>query len=332
MKLQTHSETPHKHDHSHEHGGAGHQHFPKLGQLGLVFKLGFGLTLGFVVLEFVAGWLANSLALLSDAGHNLSDALALAFSWWAINMARRAPTTAKTYGYHRAGVLAATLNAATLIAISIYIFFEGVQRLLNPPPVEGWTIIAVASVALLVNLTVARLLHSWSKEDLNTRSAFLHIVTDAAASAGVIVAGIIQVATGWRAADPLISMLIGLLILWSGWHIIKEATDILLEGIPKGLDMVSLMRDLLGQPGVSNVHDLHVWTIGSGFRVLSCHLQMADNVTLPQANQTVQLINQELKAHYDIHHATIQVECLACEVDSLYCLTPANPGEEIHPQ
>ena len=323
-----HGGASHQHAHGHEEHDHNHNHFSAAlagGKLGLAFKLGLLLTAGFVVIEFVAGLLANSLALISDAGHNLTDALALGFSWWALQMARRAPNSIKTYGYHRAGILAATLNAASLVLIAGYIFFEGVQRLLNPAPVEGWTVTAVAGVALLVNLSVAWLLMRWSKEDLNTRSAFIHIATDAVASLGVIIAGLVEVFTGWRQADPLISILIGVLILWSSWGIIKESANILLEGIPEGLDMVALLRDLLRQPRVSDVHDLHVWTIGTGFRALSCHIKVEDTISLQEANQTVQTINSMLENQYNIRHATVQIECQGCDIrDNIYC---ANPPE-----
>jgi cobalt-zinc-cadmium efflux system protein len=313
----------HDHDHDkHNHGGHSHAHFPVEGAQGNAFKIGFALTSAFVLVEFTAGFFFNSLALISDAGHNLTDALALAFSWWALRMTRRAANYNKTYGYHRAGILAAMFNALTLALISIYIFYEGIHRLTNPPEVEGWAITGVASLALLVNLFVAWLLFRWSRQDLNTRSAFVHIATDAVASVGVIFAGVLEAITGWKAVDPLISILIGALILWSGWGIIKESVNILLEGIPDGLDMVGLIDALKSQPRVSDVHDLHVWTIGSGFRALSCHLKVDDECSLAEANQTVKQISHMLEEEYDIRHATIQVECQSCELDKSFCAIP----------
>ncbi len=319
----THSD--HNHEHDHPEGGHHHLDLNASGRQGLAFKIAFGLTIGFVLLEFIAGFWANSLALISDAGHNLSDALALAFSLGAIILARRAPNFNKTYGYHRAGILAATLNAVTLVLIAIYIFYEAAQRLANPPEVQGWTVIIVAAVALIINLSVAGLLHGWSKEDLNTRSAYIHVIGDAAASVGVIIAGIIEVVTGWKLADPLISILIGGLILWSSWGIIKEATNVLLEGVPAGLDMVSLLRSLMSQPSVTDVHDLHVWTIGSGFRALSCHIKVDEDkgYSLHQANQTVQSINLMLEEDFNIHHATVQIECDNCNFNETFCAGPA---------
>lgn len=315
-----HSQTEHEHEHTEQEHGHSHSHshtalLIKEGKrLGRRFKIGLAITLAFVLVEFVAGLFANSLALISDAGHNLSDGLALAFSWVAIILARRAPTSSKTYGFHRAGILAASLNSLTLVLISIFIFYEGVQRLFSPPEVQSWTVVGVAAIALLVNLTIARLLHEWSHGDLNVKSAFLHIITDAAASAGVIVAGVAQALTGWALFDPLISMLIGVLILWSSWGIIKESTNVLLEGIPAGLNMEALLHDLKKLEGVSEVHDLHAWTIGAGVPVLSCHLQMHSASTLQQVTATVHSANRLLERKYQIRHSTIQVECETCEI------------------
>ena len=332
-----HDHADHDHaDHQHDQGvkadsSHGHSHSHNLSPDAITgaFKIGLVITVVFVVVEFAAGIWANSLALISDAGHNLTDALALAFSWWAIRLAGRAPDFNKTYGYHRAGILAATLNAVSLVLIAIYIFYEGLQRLVNPPPVEGWTVAGIASIALLINLIIAGMLYAGSKHDLNSRSAFIHIAGDAAASVGVIVAGLVEVTTGWRLADPLISMGIGLLILWSSWGIIKEATNILLEGIPDGLDMVSLMRDLMRDPAVKDVHDLHVWTIGSGFLVLSSHLQLAENCTLQEANQVSQTLSTMLKTRYNIGHATLQLECQSCEMTEVYCApTSTSTGQQ----
>jgi cobalt-zinc-cadmium efflux system protein len=291
--------------------------------LSRAFKIGFILTVGFVVIEFVAGLVANSLALISDAGHNLTDALALAFSWWAIRISRRAPNFNKTYGYHRAGILAASINASTLVLISLFIFYEGVQRIIHPPRVEGWTVLGIASVALLVNLSVAWLLHGWSKDDLNTRSAFLHIVGDAAASLGVIIAGIIEITTGWVYADPLISIMIGLFILVSSWTIIKEATNILLEGSPADVDMVVLMKDIMSQPRVTDVHDLHVWTIGRDFKALSCHITIDNECSLHEAHETIHTINHMLEDKYQIKHATLQAECHSCGTGETICQLPS---------
>ncbi len=311
-----HNHDGHSHGHAHEH-----HRVPtgRDGRVGLVFRLSLIFTALFVLVEFGAGLWSNSLALISDAGHNLTDVLALAFSWFALVVARRSPNYNKTYGYHRAGILAASLNAATLILIAFYIFYEGVQRLLHPEPVAGLIVIIVASIALVLNLGIALALQSSAKDDLNVRSAFIHILGDALSSVGVIVAGLATLLTGWAIFDPVISMLIGLFIVWSSWGIVKEATNILLEGSPLGLDMVRLIRDLMLIEGVKSVHDLHVWTIGGNFRALSCHI-LTDNTSLQEANATIQAIKTMLVERYDIRHATLELECEKCDLpDEVYC-------------
>ncbi len=317
-----HDHHDHAQDHGHDHSHGGHSHaLPSdlSGKVGLIFKCGLVLTAIFVVGEFIAGLWANSLALISDAGHNLTDVMALSFSWWAVVVARRSPNYSKTYGYHRAGILAASLNAATLIIIALYIFFEGVQRLFNPPAVQGLTITIVATFALILNSGLALALWRASKDDLNVRSAFVHILGDALSSVGVIMAGLASLLTGLAVFDPLISMLIGVFILWSSWGIIKEAANILLEGIPSGLDMVALMHDLMAVAGVKSIHDLHVWTIGGNFRALSCHI-LTDNTSLHEANATVHLIKEMLAARYNIRHATLELECESCNLpEEVYC-------------
>ncbi len=305
-------ESGHNHSHAHVPTGPG-------GNVSMIFRVSLILTGLFVVGEFATGLWANSLALISDAGHNLTDAMALAFSWWALVMARRSPDNRKTYGYHRAGILAASLNAATLILIAFYIFYEGVQRIIHPEPVAGGVVALVATVALLLNSGIALALFKSSKEDLNVRSAFIHILGDALSSVGVIIAGVATLFTGWLIFDPLVSILIGGFILWSSWSIIKEATNVLLEGIPTGLDMVSLMRDLMAIENVKSVHDLHVWTLGSNYLVLSCHI-LTNETSLHEANATAQQIKTMLIETYQIHHATIELECENCTVPGeSYC-------------
>jgi len=309
--------------HGHAAGRGGHSHSHAPVSLGATFIVGLVLTTGFVVLEFIAGLWANSLALISDAGHNLTDAMALGLSGWALYMSRRSPNNNKTFGYHRTGILTATFNAASLVIIGGYIIYESIDRIINPPEVSGWAVIIVAAVALAVNLLVAWLLLAWSKEDLNTRSAFLHIAADAAASLGVVVAGIVIVFTGWEIVDPIISILIALLILWSSWGILKEAVNVLLEGIPEGLDMVSLMRDLMQQPSVTDVHDLHVWTIGSGLSAMSCHLVLTEDYTIQEANFIAKDVNRLLNNKYRIKHATVQFEYQDCDANDTFCISPA---------
>ncbi|MBN9387778.1 MAG: cation transporter [Chloroflexi bacterium] len=330
----------HSHDdHSHGHGedghtdGHNHAHGQVMtrsdGKVSNLFKISLILTAGFVVFQFIAGLMVNSLALISDAGHNLTDAMALAFSWFALVLARRSPDNRKTYGYHRAGILAATLNAATLILISLYVFYEAVQRIFHPEPVEGEVVVIVATVAFLLNGGITLAFVRASKDDLNVRSAFIHLLGDALSSLGVIIAGLIMWFTGLAIFDPLVSILIGLFILWSSWSIIKEATNVLLEGIPEGLDMVSLMHDLMEIPNVNSVHDLHVWTLGGSNRMLSCHI-LTNETTLHEANTTVHLIKEMLVDKYRIHHATIELECENCEMPELYCTVISGHGAVVN--
>jgi cobalt-zinc-cadmium efflux system protein len=318
-----HGPGPSQHSHDHNQTSHTHSHTPlpigPNGRISRMFLISLILNALFVVFQFTIGLWVNSLALISDAGHNLTDVMALAFSWWAMMLARRSPDNRKTYGYHRAGILAASLNAATLILIAFYVFYEGIQRLMHPEPVEGGVVAIVATVALILNGSVAVAFFKSSKEDLNVRSAFIHVLGDALSSVGVIIAGLAILLTGWLLIDPLISILIGLFILWSSWSIIKEATNVLLEGIPAGLDMVSLMRDLMAIENVKSVHDLHVWTLGSNYLVLSCHI-LTNETSLHEANATAQQIKTMLVEKYQIHHATIELECENCTPPGdLYC-------------
>ena len=199
--------------------------------------LSVGLTLAFVAGEAVAGYLSNSLALLADAGHNFADAIALGLSWYAARLARRPADTRRTFGYHRSGILAALANAAGLVVIALFIFWEAVQRFRNPEPVQSGVMIGVAVAAVAVNGLISVWLHAGAKNDLNVRSAYVHMLGDAVASAGVAVAGVVVWITGESVADPVVSVVIGVLILWSSWGILNEAVNVLMEGVPAGLDM-----------------------------------------------------------------------------------------------
>jgi cobalt-zinc-cadmium efflux system protein len=288
------------------------------------------ITLGFVILEALAGWYANSLALLTDAGHNLTDVMALALSWYALRLAARPAHSGKTFGYHRAGVIIALFNSASLIAMTIWIFYEAIQRLLAPPEVESGLLIAVAVVAFAVNLGTALLIRRGSDHDLNLRSAYLHLAGDALSTLGAILAGVGIRLTGWHWLDPLASMLIGLLILWNAWGIVRESVDVLLEGTPRGVDMEALVTDLRGVAGVRGVHDLHVWSLTPQMRALSAHL-LTDDIPVSAGAAIQQRANEILHTRYGIAHATLQLECVGCEPDRLYCeLTPHQHGTTVN--
>jgi len=280
------------------------------------------ITLLFVGLEALAGWYANSLALLTDAGHNLTDVAALALSWYALRLAARPANSRKTFGYHRAGVIIALFNSSTLIALTIWIFYEAYQRFTAPPEVQSALLIAVALVAFLVNTGTALLVKHGSDHDLNLKSAYLHLAGDALSTLGALLAGVGIWLTGWYWLDPLASMFIGLLIVWNAWGIVRESVNILLEGAPRGLDVAALVSDLRAVPGVRGVHDLHVWSLTPQMRALSAHL-LTDDIPISAGAVIQQRANEMLHTRHGIAHATLQLECIGCEPDTLYCeLTP----------
>lgn len=285
------------------------------------------LTLAFVVGEAVAGYFSNSLALLSDAGHNFADALALIFSWYAVRAGRRPADARRTFGYHRVGVLAALVNALSLEVIALFIFWEGVQRLRSPEPVQGGLMIGVAVTAIVLNGLISFWLHAEAQHDLNIRSAYLHMLGDAFAALGVVAAGVVVVYTGQTAADPLVSLLIGVLILWSSWGILTEAVDVLLEAVPKGLNVDKLVEAIRSVSGVRDVHDRHVWTISSGMAACSCHV-LVDEQSAREGQQVQRAVADLLEHDFQITHTTIQVEVECCDDNDLHCIM--RPAEDTH--
>lgn len=276
------------------------------------------ITLVFVVFELVAGLHANSLALLTDAAHNLTDVLAIGLSWYALRLASRAAHSGRTYGYHRAGILAAFINSTTLALISIGIFYEAILRINQPLIVEENTLIIVAIIAFLVNTGTALLVRQGSSSDLNMRSAFVHLAGDAVATFGAVLAGIGIKLTGWQILDPLASILIGLLILRGAWGILRETIEILLEGTPRDINIDQMVKDLQQIDGVRGVHDLHVWSINHSMRALSMHI-LTDDVSISAGARIQEQINAAIARRYGITHATLQLECVGCEPDLLYC-------------
>src|SRR5205814_618806 len=253
--------------HGHDHGSAG---------TGQRLVLSIIVTVAFVIGEAIAGYFAHSLALLSDAGHNFADALALVLSWYGIWMARKPSTQQRTFGYHRVGILAALVNAVSLVVIALLIFWEAAGRLGNPRPVHSTPMIVVALIAIAMNTIISLWLRGDATYDLNVRSAYMHMLGDAISAAGVVVAGLVVAFSGRSVADPLVSILIGLLILWSSWGILQESMNVLLEAIPKGMNMDLVEQTIAGVAGVLAVHDLHVWTIGSGIIACSCHITVGE--------------------------------------------------------
>jgi cobalt-zinc-cadmium efflux system protein len=276
------------------------------------------VTAVFVLGEIAAGIYSNSLALLSDAAHNFTDALALALSLYALRLSQRPANNAKTYGYHRAGILAALVNAGTLIGIGALIFYEAVRRIVAPPAVRENIMIVVALVAFAMNVSIAVMLRQSGKRDLNVRTAFVHMAGDTLATVGVLAAGIAIAFTGMVVLDPLSSILIGAIIVWSSWSILRETVDILLEGTPRGIDMDAMLNDLMKIEGVRGVHDLHAWSITSNLRALSAHVLTGD-VSISEGAIIQSEINQMLLRNYDIAHTALQLECEDCNPDALYC-------------
>ena len=296
-------------------GGCGHDHAPvSTAKMGAAV----GLTVAFVVVEAAAGGFARSLALLSDAGHNFADAAALGLSWYGLWIARRQSHARMTFGYHRVGILAALVNSISLVVIAVLIFWQAVGRLRHPEPANGWLMAAVAAVAVVMNYTIGSWLHAGSHHDLNVRAARLHMLGDAISAAGVVVTGVVIAATGWTVADPIISFLIGGLILVSSWGVLRESVSVLLEGTPAGVDMGAVEASVTTVAGVLGVHHLHVWTVGPGMIAASLHV-LVEEQTVSGGQTIVNQISSRLKKNHRINHATVQVEVECHGDDDLYC-------------
>jgi cobalt-zinc-cadmium efflux system protein len=299
----------HHHDHSHSHGK------------GRVFFVSLALTVAFVVFEAIAGIRAGSLALLSDAGHNFTDAFALLLAGIGYYLQARPGDHVKTYGYQRAGVLVAFINAATLLLLAGFLFYESWQRLLHPEPVAENTMMAVAGFGLLLNLGIVWLLGGGhASHDLNVRAAWLHMIGDAASSAAIIAGAVAIHYTGWLAIDPVLSIVIGIGIVWSAWGITKDSLNILLEGLPKGLKLADVSQELGVIQGVIDVHDLHIWSLGSEAHALSCHVLIED-MPPSSSDSILRCINQILCDRFAIHHTTIQFEHVKCALADAPCTT-----------
>jgi cobalt-zinc-cadmium efflux system protein len=292
-----------------------------------VLRISLLVTLAYIVLLVIAGIRAHSLALLSEAGHNLSDFFALLLSLTAVYLHSRPPSSTKTYGYHRAGVLAALANAVSLVAVSFFIFYEAFRRLQNPQHVRPGIMMSVAAAGVVMNGVIALLLYR-SGRDVNIRSAFLHEVGDTLSTAAVIAGGWAIMATGQYWIDSVLSVGIGVLILWSGFGIVRETLNILLEGTPRGVKLEQVEAAMRTIDGVNDVHDLHVWSIGSETRALSCHISIAD--IPPSASERIlRDVKECLRQEFHIVHTTIQFENVVCEV-AHGCVIPVGGEEHGH--
>ena len=276
-----------------------------------MLRISLAATLAYVVVTFVAGLRAHSLALLSEAGHNASDFLALLLSFAAVYFQSRPADQSKTFGYQRAGVLAAFINAGTLIVISIWIAIEAVHRLFAPVAVEPRLMMIVAAAGVVMNGVIAVLLWGVAR-DVNLRSAFLHMAGDTLSTAAVIAGGAGILLTGQNWIDPVLSLIIAALIFWSSFGIVRETLNILLEGTPRGVSLPEIRLGMEEVEGVINVHDLHVWSLGSHSRAMACHVTIADIPPSQSACILVKL-NHVLKEHFHIGHPTIQFEHMGCE-------------------
>jgi cobalt-zinc-cadmium efflux system protein len=278
---------------------------------GATLKKALALTCLILAVEFAGGLISHSLALLSDAGHVLTDVFALGLAWFAVEQAKRPADQRRSYGYHRVSILAALVNAVTLIVIVIAIAYEAVRRIANPEPVQGAVVIVSALVAIAVNSYIAFGLRGDTKS-LNLRAAMLHIVGDIAASVGVVVAGAVILLAGWLYIDPLLSLAIAVLIAIGAWRIVRETVNLLLEGTPSDINLGAVTSEILDTGRVTGMHDLHVWALSSDEMALSCHVVVGD-LPLADAEHIVRDLEKRLCAHFDIGHTTIQVEsCHPC--------------------
>jgi len=296
----------HHHHHHHQDGGNGEfgHSPPPREDISRRLTWVLSITAVFMVAEIVGGVLSNSLALLADAGHMFTDVAALGLSVFAMRLAARPSTQRRTYGYARLEILAALLNGATLLLIAGMIIVEAVQRLREPVEIDGLVMLSVAGVGLVVNVIGASVLHQHSHDNLNVRGAYLHVLGDLLGSVGAIVAGVVIMVTGWAPADPLISIVIALLILFSAWHLVRDATDVLLESVPRHVDMTAVLDDPRGIEGLDDVHDLHVWTLTSGFVALSGH----GVIDTPADHMRVLAEIREHMGEHGIGHVTFQLE------------------------
>jgi cobalt-zinc-cadmium efflux system protein len=301
-----HEEFAHRHDHG--HAGADY---------GRAFAIGIGLNLAYVAAEAGFGVVTGSLALLADAGHNLSDVLALALSWGAALLSRRRPSQRFTYGLRSSSILAALANAIILLVVTGGLAWEGLLRLSHPVPVAGGTVAWVAAIGILVNGGTALLFARGRSRDLNVKSAFLHMAADALVSAGVVMTGIAVALTGSLWLDPAVSLVVAAVIVYGTWGLIKDATGLALNAVPDGVDATAVRAHLAALPGVREVHDLHIWGISTTETALTCHLVMPGG---HPGDAALGRVARELDQHFGIHHATIQIEL--ADSDEVCALTP----------
>ena len=307
-KHESHEHDGHDHDHDHDshehdHGAHGHDHAPA--SFGKAFAIGLVLNLSFVVAEWIFGASANSLALMADAAHNLGDVLALLLAWMATGLARRAPSARFTYGLRGSSILTALLNAAALMLITGGLGWEALRRISNPSPVEGSIVIWVALVGVAVNGITAWLFMQGGKKDLNLRGVYLHMAGDAAVSLAVAVAGGIVLYTGWFWLDPALTLVVSAVILWSSWGLLRQSLGLALQAVPEGIEQPAVRECLAGLPGVSDVHDVHVWAMSTSENAMTAHLVVPGR---HPGDEFLRAAAALLEKRFGIHHATLQIE------------------------
>ena len=295
--------------HGHAHGHAqlhDHEHAHSPAEFNHAFAIGIALNLAFVVIEAFYGWKINSLALLADAGHNLGDVAGLVLAWGGALAGRLKPDARHTYGWRRASILAAFINALLLLVAMGSLGWEAAGRLRSPEPTEGWTIMAVAGVGIVINTATALLFMRGREGDLNIRGAFMHMAADALVSLGVVIGGAIYLWQGWAWIDPVMSLGIAVIIVMGTWGLFKQSLHLMFDGVPEGIDLEAVRTMLLGLPGASEVHDLHVWAMGTSQIALTAHVVLSD--TGADTGSVLHEAEYELREHFKIHHVTLQLE------------------------
>ena len=290
----------HNHDHSHA--------VRSLKNISRAFYIGIALNLGFTLVEFIVGYQSNSLALIADASHNLSDVASLIISLIGLKLAQKAATAAYSYGYKKASILASLINSVILIAVVINIFVEGIQRLSAPPEVLGQAIIITALIGVFINTISAFLFYKDQKDDINIKGAYLHLMLDAVISVGVVISGVVIYYTGWTIVDPLISFVVGIVILVSTWSLLKESLKLTLDGIPKGIELVEIRNLIADNQEVMSVHHVHIWALSSTENALTAHISLVEDAfSAKKIDEIKKKIKHQL-AHQNIQHATIEIE------------------------
>jgi len=283
----------------------------------------------FVVIELLAGFRAHSLALLSDAGHNFTDAIALGLAWAGVYLQSKPADESRTYGYHRAGVLSAFINALTLVALSLWIVYEAIDRLRAPEPVNDTVMMVVAGLGLVLNGAIMLALRAASRDDINVRGAFIHMLGDALGSVAIIAGALVIRYTGWLQVDPILSILLALLIVYTAWDIVRESLNILLEGLPRSMKLADVITATKTIDGVLDIHDLHIWSLGSSTHALSCHVLIED--VPPSASDVIlRRINAMLHERFQIGHTTIQFEHMSCAISESGCAIPVHDPHHHH--